>query len=441
MPTSPAPTLARRVVAEGLALVLVVTVSAIAAGFAHQFREAIFRSITVYADSHLATEAASSLNPVALFVLVTGGLLLASWIGRRARGMVGNRLGLSVLAAAARGEGPGPSVPGTLLRSSGTLAASAALASLGRESAILESGGAIGFGLAEFLRRRVKSLPAGLGPAVGAAGIAAAFAAAYHAPFAGIIYLEEHLGVRRHKRTLLYTLIGALTGDLIAVDVLGGKRVFSPVQGARSDVVVMGAIVVVPALIGSTLFLRMRDRVSHLVGSGTDRARMWMVVSAVIAGVLAVVSRLVAGNGMEAIRLSATGATVALVFALAFGKMFATAAAVGSGAPGGVFSPSMAVAAGWALLTFEAMHGLHIGLPAPVWSGVIAALAVGIAIGLKSPVVAVFAVPEMTGDLRLLPAIAVVVAVAVGLRWLAREVLTRGRARPELPSVIHNEDA
>lgn len=418
---------------EVISLALVFATSVVAALFAHQFREVIFWSIGAYSNTHIATGAARVMNPALLFVIVTIGLLLSSWIGRRAHTLSDNRIGLSVVASAARGDGPGPSVIGTLLRASGTLTASATLASLGREAAILETGGAIGWGLTTRARRRVDNLPTDLAAGIAAAGVAAAFAAAYHAPFAGLLYVEEHLRVRQQRRAATYTIIGAVTGHLTAVYLLGGRRVFSPVSGSRSNVLVMGLIVVVPVTIGSSLFNQLRQHIGHLISSrkSVETSLFWMAGSAVAGGVTAVVFRDVAGNGMEAIRSSVTGATLGLIAALAFGKMLATAAALGSGAPGGIFSPSMAVAAGWALLTFEVFRRLGISLPGPAWSGVIAALAIGIAIGLGSPLVAMVAIPEMTGDLRILPFVAIVVGIALALRHVARGFTRRwpGRRR------------
>ena len=94
--------------------------------------------------------------------------------------------------------------------------------------------------------------------------------------------------------------------------------------------------------------------------------------------------------------------------ALALAKLAATAATLRVGVPGGVFSPSLAVSAGWALLAFIGLDALGFDLPGARWDGMIAAMAVGIAVGLGSPLLAAVVVPEMVGSVSLLPVCALV---------------------------------
>jgi CIC family chloride channel protein len=100
-----------------------------------------------------------------------------------------DRLGLTALAATARTGDPPPTVPATLARAAGTWLASCSLVSVGRESAILEAGGTMG--------SRLPARSAAHRGALTAAGLGAAFTAAYHAPIAAVLYVQEHLGSRR----------------------------------------------------------------------------------------------------------------------------------------------------------------------------------------------------------------------------------------------------
>lgn len=439
MSRSEANSIRERALPELVSAVLVVAVSFVAALFAHEFRALIFETISLRGDTTKAPLAAHLAHPVVLFITVTGSLLLAAKMGRLANKIGSDRLGLKATAAAARGEGTGPSVRGTLVRSSGTFVASAGLASLGRESAILESGGALGFAIGAQVKRRWSRLAQSVPAAVSAAGIAAAFAAAYHAPFAAIIYVEEHLGVRDRRRSLVYTLAGAALGHYLAVGLLDGHPVFPIPVVNKLDVLRMGAIAVIPAAIGSTIFLRLREQAVALVAPSRTHSARFAIGFAIAGGVIAVVARDVAGNGMEVIRQSATGASVGLMVALALAKLAATTVAVGATAPGGVFSPTMAVAAGWALLAFTGLRNMGVELPGAIWPGIVAALAVGIAIGLESPLVAIIAIPEMTGDLSLVPVVAVVVGAAVLLRAGTTYVFTRRFTSKTDP--LHDEDA
>jgi H+/Cl- antiporter ClcA len=195
----------------------VLIVAFLATSFAHAFREAIFWVAETATGDHSAVEAARTSNRWFVFASVTAGLFIASVIGRSAVRWRGQRLGMSAVAAAARGEGRGPSLRATALRGSGTFVASASLASIGRETAIMEMGTAVGT-----IGDRVVRRP---GSDIATVGLTAAFAAAYHAPIAAVLYAEEHLGVRRSRRTSIHAAIGAVSGFFMAKWVYGADAV------------------------------------------------------------------------------------------------------------------------------------------------------------------------------------------------------------------------
>lgn len=69
----------------------------------------------------------------------------------------------------------------------------------------------------------------------------------------------------------------------------------------------------------------------------------------------------------------------------------------------------------------------------------VAAMAIGVAVGLRSPLVAVFLIPEMLGDLTLVPAIAVIVAAATVVdRGIDRIAILPGFV---IPCGVRDEDA
>ena len=135
-----------------------------------------------------------------------------------------------------------------------------------------------------------------------------------------------------------------------------------------------------------------------------------------------------AGNGMEAIRSSATGATVGVGFALLLGKLAATATALESGAPGGLFSPAMAVGAGGAILTFHAFNGLGLTFDGR-WDAMIAAMAAAVAVATDAPFTAIVVVAELTGDYRAMPIISLAVGVALVIRHVPRRLHARALDR------------
>ena len=77
------------------------------------------------------------------------------------------------------------------------------------------------------------------------------------------------------------------------------------------------------------------------------------------------------GGGVAIAGAGTVRVTVGLALALCVWKLVATSATIGTGAPGGVVSPSLAVAAGAGLLTWWALDGLGVGLPDARWDAVL----------------------------------------------------------------------
>ncbi len=444
---------------------VIVGVAVVAAAFAHLMREGILRSAEVLGNSKDPTAAAESLAPLLRFVVVFGGLIAAGAVGRWAQRRHGDSVGIGAVAAAARGSGKGPDVRDALVRASGTFVASAALGSVGREAAIMETGGAIGYRAGRYFRLDAST--------IAAAGIGAAFAAAYHAPMSAVLYVEEHLGVRRRPRAAIAAALGALVGHLVTIRLFGGHTLFTPPNTHhRADLLMLGAIALVPTVLASRAFLLLRHGLVHwrpsarklkfgahgraeasqlAVPFGRSSVRKELLRRcatahtarfaqrygfAVLAALTIAIVPQAAGNGMEAIRHTAAGATIAVILALAIGKLVATSATLGSGVPGGAFSPSMAVSAGWALLAFELLSRAGVSVPGDRWGGVLIAMAIGIAVGVEAPMVGAVIVAEMTGDVGLLP----YTALFAGLAYLLNRGITRAMTHGRRPASVHDDE-
>ena len=129
----------RRIGREAAALLAVLLVAAVAAEFAHLFREALFAVVEFLYDEKNSVEGIKTANRIVPFVTIAVGILLARALNNRAQRQHAGRVGLSVVAGTARAENPQVSLPGTLMRSLATLVACMPGTSLGRESAILEA--------------------------------------------------------------------------------------------------------------------------------------------------------------------------------------------------------------------------------------------------------------------------------------------------------------
>jgi chloride channel protein, CIC family len=412
--------------------ILLVVVVVVAAAFAHLFRETAQIVLEYYADSKDPTASAASFSRLVVFSTVTVAVMVAATIGYLVDHHWSRHVGVEAVAASARGEGRSISMRATGMRALATWIVSTGMVSIGRESAIIEAGGAAG----AVAGRRF----GGRGDAMAAAGIAAAFAAAYHAPVAALFYVGEHLTVWRSRRAVRFAVLGAAGGFLASVGWFDGHPIFPPLQGSQGRMLMFAMIAMVPAVLVSRSFLQLRVRVHG--GALAERLgnRRWLAVGAlsVIAGAAVAYFPSAAGNGMEALRHASVQATVTLALALTVGKLIGTTASLGAGAPGGVLTPTISIASGCALLTLLGAESLGLALTHP-WDAMAAAMAIGVAVGLRSPLMAVFLIPEFLGDYTLVPAIGLVVAVAVGLdRGLDWLVV---RAGQRVPRGVYDEDA
>ena len=99
----------------------------------------------------------------------------------------------------------------------------------------------------------------------------------------------------------------------------------------------------------------------------------------------------------------------------------------------------MAVAAGAALLAFEALDKLGAPLSGSHWDGMLAAMSVGVAVGTQAPLVGIVVIAELAGDVRLIPVCALSV---VGVRIIESAIRKlRATRSAGMPAVAETLDA
>ena len=376
----------RPIVHASKTTVTVIAVATFSAVFAWAFRELILSLLSVVFGDRSSIHSVRMTNRFVIFIAISAALFIARWIGQHSR---------------AQTDGVG----GSMLRAIGTFVASVTAGSIGRETAIIDTGRSIGAASGSLVGIDRES--------TAMVGVAAAFAAAYHAPFAGVAYVASHFGHRRHPRVILHAVAGALIGDFVMVDFLNGHPLFPKVNAPVTDLLLLGAIGFIPAVIGARIFLWTREEILRSAFVLRHQRRLVPCFILISAGTVALVP-LAAGNGMEAIRTVAVGASATAALSLSLAKLVATAGAVGSRTPGGIFSPTLAVSAGWAALAFSALNALGVNMPAATWPGLLVAMAVGATIGLRSRVLGAIVVAEMIGQVQYIPVFAIF-AVLAGL--------------------------
>jgi len=413
------------------ALLFVIVILA-AATFAKLFRRTSYEVIGWYADADDPTGAAHTLSPIVVFLVVSGAVALAAVLGHVVQRRWGQRVGIEAVAASARGEDVDISFRATGTRVVGTWISSTGVAAIGRESAIIESGGVIG----SLIARRT----GGRGATMATAGMAAAFAAAYHAPIAAVLYLEEHLKVSHSRRAITFSIAGAVGGYAASLLLFGSDPIFPPIEGSHWESLPVALVGLLPAVLVARLFLQLRMRFTCAALARLTGGKHWWHVAglSLIAGLSVAAFPSAAGNGMEGLGEIAAGATFTIGLALLVGKLIGTAATLGAGAPGGVITPTIAMSSGAALVTILTAERLGMRVD-HAWDAVVLVMAVGVAVGIRAPLMAVFLVPEMMGDYWLVPVAAVVVLIAIGVDRLLDLVIRS--AGGQIPTGVRDEDA
>jgi CIC family chloride channel protein len=283
--------------------------------------------------------------------------------------------------------------------------------SLGREGPLIQFGAAAGEGA-----RRAFGLDNVTARIVLATGVAAGFASAYNAPVAAVLFVIEIVTGVVVLEAIVPMLVAVVIATVATRYVVGG----APLYGVRAfgfespaELLAFAGLGLVAAPVGVG-FLRLLA----LVDRGWRRLPMpWRPALGGLAGGLVLcVLPMVAGNGFEPLEALLDGKlAIAMVAWLLVAKPIATAMAVGSGNPGGAFTPTLLVGACTGALYASGLHavlGDAIGAPA---SYALVGLAAAMAATTHAPLTGAVLACELSGDYALV--LPLLVATALAAAW------------------------
>lgn len=237
-----------------------------------------------------------------------------------------------------------------------------------------------------------------------AAGAAGGLAAAFNAPLAGVIFAIEELGREVMLRWERQILLGVLAAGFIQVAIQGNNPYFSGFSGGALDNMlgwVLGcglACGIAGGLFGRTLYL---GATAFAPVKWREHIRRHPLITAALIGILlAAIGTLYQGKTYGTGYHEAAQALRGIHEApagLAVAKWFSTVLTYWTGAPGGIFTPS---------LTIGAVLGEHIAILTGLAQGthvlVLICMAAFLAGATQSPLTSAVVVMEMTGGQNLL---------------------------------------
>lgn len=389
--------------------VALVAVAIGAAGFAIAFRAALAAVAQALGGTDVVSMIAG-LDPWQRIALPVAGGLAAGLVALAAsRVREGAGVGY-VMEAIVRGSVRIP-ITRSLLQALGSWLSIAAGNSLGREGPLIQIGAASG----EAARRGLR-LDDATARVVLAAGVAAGFAAAYNAPISAVLFVVEVVTGVAILEAVVPVAITTVLATVITRLALGagpiyGVRAFESISSYELLAFVGVGLVAAPVGVG---FLR-------LLGLGE---RWWAklpmpwrpAAGALVGGVMICALPLLAGNGFEPLGMLLDGKlALAIVVWLLVAKPLSTASAVGSGNPGGVFTPTLLLGACAGTLCAVGLHAVFGDSISSPGAYALVGLAAALAATTHAPLTATVLACELSGDWAMVLPILLACAIAAGL--------------------------
>jgi CIC family chloride channel protein len=298
-------------------------------------------------------------------------------------------------------------------------------ASVGREGPIIQIGSALGSTLGQVIK-----MPASSRIILVAAGAGAGIAATFNTPIGGVMFAIELMLPEVSVTSFLPVALATGAATFIGRYFFGAAAAFvvPPLGSVSADpqaALALLLFVVLGALTGAAaaLFVRglhwMEDWFDLIPGRYTRHAAGMLLVGLLIYALqLGFGHFYVEGVGYGTIEAILTGqlSIWPLLILLFVAKLLATTASLGSGASGGIFSPSLfmgaAIGGGFAAL----LQALHLPLPVSVPVYAMVGMAAMVGGGTGAVMTAVTMIFEMTRDYNIVMPMIVAVAVSVQVR-------------------------
>jgi CIC family chloride channel protein len=300
-------------------------------------------------------------------------------------------------------------------------------AAVGREGPIIQIGSALGSTLGQIIR-----MSPGQRIILVAAGAGAGIAATFNTPIGGVLFTIELMMPEMSVASFLPVALSTAAATFIGRFFFGVAPAFSvpelaPLPIDLSSALTLGIYALLGIVVGiaATLLIRglhffedVFDKIDHPYlrhGFGM------LLVGLLIYGLQRTLGHYyVEGVGYATVEAILSGGVTApaLLLLLFFCKLFATSTSLGSGASGGVFSPSLFLGAtigGAFAASLNALH-LPIALSVPSFAMVGMGAMVGSATG--AAMMAVTMIFEMTRNYDIVLPMILAVAVSIGVRRL-----------------------
>lgn len=280
--------------------------------------------------------------------------------------------------------------------------------SLGREGPSIQIGGAS----AKLLGRLMKRGPDEIKYMI-SAGAAAGLAAAFNAPIAGVIFTIEELHKGYSKYAVMPAFIASIIANYLSYRLMGDEIVFSFELSQSLPLGLLWVAILIGILTGfigafyNYLILKFQDFFKKI-------SKVWLKYAILlsVAIIIGFTFFEITGGGhslLEEIALARFSSIY--ILAILLGKLFYTTFCYGSGVQGGIFLPVLVIGGCCGALVYSllvgriSIDGFFINFLILGMSGILASV-------VRSPLLSVILVSEMTSTFKHLIALSIVVIVS-----------------------------
>ncbi|MCO1333428.1 chloride channel protein [Microbulbifer sp. OS29] len=286
--------------------------------------------------------------------------------------------------------------------------------SMGREGPAVHLGAASGSWLAKALRLPNNSARSLLG-----CGVAAAIAASFNTPLAGVVFAMEVVMLEYSVAGFLPVILAAVTGSTITQLTFGSQPDFNVPAIQLNSLAELPLLLVCALIIGALAGLFIRSQ-RILIPQQRRSPLLRFLLVGLVTGTLGIWVPEILGAGYDTLQIAMLGELgVAALIVIVAAKLVATALGAGLGIPGGVIGPSLIIGAcigGIAGGLANAWLGAHTASPGFY---AMVGMAAMMAAMLNAPLAALLAILELTYNPHILfPGMMMIVVATLVSRQL-----------------------
>ncbi len=372
----------------------IVVVAVVAAGFAIAFRATVNAVVELLGGSSIVAMITAAPWWERLALPAAGGLAAGLVVMLLARRRGGGGVGY-VMEAIVLGRVRIPLVR-SVLQFVASWFAIVTGNSIGREGPLIQAGAAAGEAAREGFRLDDNSARLVL-----AAGVAAGFASAYNAPIAAALFVVEIVTGVLVLDTAVPVLIASVVATVVTRVVVGEATLYSVPELAPHPFELVAfaglGILCAPIGVGFLRVLALADRGWRHIPVPWRSLAGGLACGAVLCAIPDV-----AGNGLEPLSQLLTGhVAILVVIALFVAKVVATCSSVGSGTPGGVFTPTLLLGGCAGTLYALGLHAVFGDAVASPAAYTLIGLACALAATTHAPMTAAILACELSGNYTL----------------------------------------